>query len=238
MLIFWPDKKGKKMKRFLIVAAGLLLTACSSDESNQAGRDGIVRVEPPFWWIGFEHTELQLLVHAGDIAGYTASVSAPGVSVSRVEYGDSPNYLFVYLDIGASATAGTFDIEFDNGEERVAYAYELRERRSGHVGTFDSSDVIYLITPDRFANGDPLNDNVDGYEDNADRDDDYGRHGGDLEGIRQHLDYIADVGFTQIWINPLLENAMGKRSYHGYAITDYYKVDPRFGTNESYRKFV
>ena len=226
------------MKRILVVAAGLLLTTCSSDESGEASRDGIARVEPPFWWTGFEHTELQLLVHAGDIAGYTASVSAPGVSVSRVEHGDSPNYLFVYLDIGESAGAGTFDIEFDNGEERVAYAYELRERRSGHVGTYDSSDVIYLITPDRFANGDPLNDTVDGYEDDADRDDDYGRHGGDLEGIRQHLDYIADAGFTQVWINPLLENAMGKRSYHGYAITDYYKVDPRFGTNESYRIFV
>ena len=203
------------MKRFLVVAAGLLLTACSSDESNQAGHDAIARVEPPFWWTGFKHTELQLLVHAGDIAGYMASVSAPGVSVSRVEHGDSPNYLFVYLDIEASTRAGTFDIEFDNGEEGFAYAYELRERQPVHVGTYDSSDVIYLITPDRFANGDPLNDNVDGYEDEADRNDDYGRHGGDLEGIRQHLDYIADTGFTQVWINPLLENAMSKRSYHG-----------------------
>ena len=139
----------------------------------------IERIEPPFWWTGFEHTELQLLVHAGGIAGYAASVSAPGVSVSRVEHGDSPNYLFVYLDIEASAAAGTFDIKFDNVEERIDYTYELRERRPGHVGTYDSSDVIYLITPGRFANGDPLNDNVDGYEDAADRNDDYGRHGGD-----------------------------------------------------------
>ena len=226
------------MSRFLVLAAGLLvLAACSTDEAPVAARDGITRIEPPFWWAGFEHDELQLLVQAGGIAEYTPAVTASGVSVARVERGDSPNYLFVYLDVG-SASPGEFDIVFERGDERIATTYELKQRIDGHVGTYDASDVIYLITPDRFANGDPSNDDVEGYVDTADRDDDYGRHGGDIEGVRQHLDYIADMGFTQVWLNPVLENAMDRSSYHGYAITDYYKVDPRFGSNESYREFV
>jgi len=227
------------MKRILAAAAALLvLAACSSDDAVPAARDGIERVEPPFWWTGFEHRELQVLVYAGDIADYTPSVSASGVSVSRVERGDSRNYLFVYLDIGPSAAPGTFDIVFAKDDERLAVAYELRERTPDHVSTYDSSDVIYLITPDRFVNGDPANDNVDGYADKLDRDEAYGRHGGDIEGVRKSLDYIADMGFTQIWLNPVLENAMEKWSYHGYATTDFYKVDPRFGSNESYRQLV
>ncbi|MDJ0750263.1 MAG: glycoside hydrolase family 13 protein [Woeseiaceae bacterium] len=227
------------MNRIVLLAASLfVLAACSSDDAVPAAREGIDRVEPPFWWTGFEHRELQLLVRAGGIADYTPSVSAGGITVSRFEPGDSENYLFVYLDVGPSAEPGTFDIVFEKDDERIAYAYELRERIPGHVGTYDSSDVIYLITPDRFANGDPANDSVEGYVDELDRDDDYGRHGGDIEGMRQHLDYIAGMGFTQLWINPLLENAQENASYHGYATTDYYKVDPRFGSNESYRQFV
>ena len=197
----------------------------------------IERVEPPSWWTGFEHTELQLLVHGDGISAWSPSVDGDGIVVTRVEKGDSPNYLFIYLDI-AAAPAGSFDIVFRNGDERLRHTYELRERIPGHVGSYDSSDVIYLLTPDRFANGDPGNDTVDGYADTLDRDDDYGRHGGDLEGIRQHLQYIADMGFTQVWMNPILENAMDRASYHGYSTTDYYKVDPRFGSNEEYRELV
>ena len=226
------------MKRNLVIATGLLLlAACSADESHTVADDGIDRVEPPFWWAGFKHPELQLLVRGDDLAEFTPSVPTPGVSIARVERGDNPNYLFVYLDIGA-ADPGTFDIVYTNGDEQLVQRYELREREPGRVGTYDSSDVIYLVTPDRFANGDPANDNVDGYTDRLARDDDYGRHGGDLEGVRQHLDYIAEMGFTQIWLNPVLENAMDRWSYHGYAITDYYRVDPRFGSNESYRALV
>ncbi len=224
-------------RKLVLAAALLLLAACSKDGPGDALRDGIARVEPPFWWTGFEHTELQLLVHASGIAEFTPSVSGGGVSIARVERGDSPNYLFVYLDT-ANADAGTFELVFENGDDRIGHTYELRQRIADHVGTYDASDVIYLVTPDRFANGDPSNDDVDGYEDEADRDDDYGRHGGDIEGLRRHLDYVAAMGFTQLWLNPLLENAMEQWSYHGYAITDYYKVDPRFGSNESYREFV
>ena len=226
------------MSRVLVFTAGfLLIAACWSDRSLAADHDAIERVEPPFWWTGFEHEELQLAIHGGGIAAFTPSVSASDISISRVERGDSPNYLFVYLDI-SDAPAGEFDLVLENSGERIELAYELRERVAGHVGTYDASDVIYLVTPDRFANADPSNDNVDGYGDKADRNDDYGRHGGDIAGVRRHLDYIADMGFTQIWLNPVLENAMERWSYHGYATTDFYTVDPRLGSNESYRDFV
>ena len=218
--------------RLRVCAAWLLLMV-----SPAAVAGPIERVEPPSWWAGFKHTELQLLVHGDGIAAWSAGVEGDGIAVTRVEKGDSPNYLFVFLDI-ASAPAGSFDIVFSNGDERLRHTYELRERIPGRVGTYDASDVIYLVTPDRFANGNPANDNVDGYADKLNRADDYGRHGGDLEGIRQHLDYIADMGFTQLWLNPVLENAMERASYHGYSTTDYYKVDPRFGSNEEYRDFV
>ena len=197
----------------------------------------IARVEPPFWWAGFEHAELQLLVHGDGIAAYSPRVTGPGVEIARVETGDSPNYLFVYLDLG-NAQPGKLDLVFEDDGSQLRWSYELRARQTRRVGSYDAGDVIYLVTPDRFANGDPSNDSVDGYEDRLDRDDDYGRHGGDIEGIRQHLDYILEMGFTQLWINPLLENAVARASYHGYSTTDYYKVDPRFGSNERYRQLV
>lgn len=197
----------------------------------------IERVEPPFWWTGFVHSELQLMVQGENISAYTPSTEADGVRVARVERGDSPNYLFIYLDL-AAASPGSFDIVFARGDEQLSHTYELRPRTFGQVGTYDSSDVVYLVTPDRFANGNPANDSVEEYVDKLDRVDDYGRHGGDLEGLRRHLDYIADMGFTQIWLNPILENAVDRASYHGYSTTDYYKVDPRFGSNELYREVV
>ena len=227
------------MIRNILCAAVLpALAACASDDPAAVAGDRIGRVEPPFWWTGFAHTELQLLVRGDDIAGYEPTVDSPGIRVSRVVRGDSPNYLFVYLELSRSAVPGSFDLVFADGDDRIARTYELRERTAGRVGTYDASDVIYLITPDRFANGDPGNDSVEGYADEPDRGDDYGRHGGDLEGVRRHLDYVADLGFTQIWLNPVLENAMEESSYHGYATTDFYKVDPRFGSNESYAAFV
>jgi glycosidase len=218
--------------KFRAIAAWLLIVI-----SPAVLADPIERVEPPSWWTGFRHTELQLLVHGDDISTWSTSVDGNGVSITRIEKGDSPNYLFIYLDL-SDAQPGSFDLVFSKSDERLTHTYELRERVPGHVGTYDSSDVIYLLTPDRFANGNPANDNIEGYADKLDRDDDYGRHGGDLEGIRRHLDYIADMGFTRVWINPVLENAMERASYHGYSTTDFYRVDPRFGSNEEYRDLV
>ncbi|MDJ0760159.1 MAG: glycoside hydrolase family 13 protein [Woeseiaceae bacterium] len=200
----------------------------------------IERVEPPFWWQGFEHTELQLLIYGEGIGEFEPSVDYDGVTLARVEKVKSPNYLFVYLAIDASAEDGWLDLVFTNGSETIDYRYELREKNPDPAYTegFSQKDAIYLLMPDRFANGDTSNDVSEKLGDVLDRDDDYARHGGDLAGIVENLDYIADMGFTQIWINPILENRVARASYHGYSTTDYYLVDPRFGTNEQYRELV
>jgi glycosidase len=209
------------------------LTACSEPAT-------IDRVEPPHWWTGFRETQLQLLVYGNDISMYQPAVDYPGVSIQRVEKVKSPNYLFVYLDIAPDTQPGSFDVVFSGKGLTLTHRYELRRKNPdpAHARGFDASDAIYLITPDRFANGDIANDNVDGMGDPANRADKDGRHGGDIEGIGRHLDYIAGLGFTAIWLNPLLENRMARVSYHGYATTDFYRVDSRFGSNESYRDLV
>ncbi len=196
-----------------------------------------LRVEPPFWWAGMQNPALELLVHHENIANAQASIDYEGVDLVYVTSLESRNYLFLGLQLDPGVEPGKFDIVFRNGRKEVArYTYELKARIPGSASRqgFNNSDVIYLITPDRFANGDPSNDEIDGMKEGINRSDDYGRHGGDIEGIRQHLDYLADLGFTGVWVNPILENDMASASYHGYSTTDFYKVDPRFGTNESY----
>lgn len=220
------------MKKILITL--ILLTGLT-------GFAQIERVEPPNWWTGFEETELQLMVYGENIGNATPNIDYPGVSIENVEKADSPNYLFIDLEIG-EAKPGTFELTFslEDGSEEV-YEYELKSREkpaSEYVG-FDNTDAIYLITPDRFANGDKSNDSFDFLnEKTKNRDDDYGRHGGDIRGIINHLDYLDEMGFTAIWPSPLVINDMKSGSYHGYAMTDFYKVDPRFGTLEEYRELA
>ena len=200
----------------------------------------IQRVEPPNWWTGFRETGLQLMVYGNQISMYQPSVDYPGVTVERFEKGDSPDYLFVYLDIAPETAPGTFEIAFSGKGLTLTHSFELKPKNPDPAWArgFDASDAIYLITPDRFANGDPGNDDVEGMGDPADRGDPNGRHGGDIQGITDSLDYIKGLGFTAIWLNPLLENAMPDVSYHGYSTTDFYKVDPRYGSNELYRELV
>lgn len=200
----------------------------------------VERIEPPFWWTGFEHRELQLMLHGNNISLLTPAVDHAGVSINRVVRVESPNYLFVYLDIEPDAEPGTFDIVFSEGDYTLTRTYELRQKSTDpeHAKGFSSADAIYLIMPDRFANGDPDNDEFYFLDDKLDRSDPYGRHGGDLKGIENHLDYIEEMGFTSVWLNPVLENAMPVASYHGYATTDYYSVDPRLGTNEQFRELT
>ncbi|WP_233244022.1 glycoside hydrolase family 13 protein [Tamlana fucoidanivorans] len=199
----------------------------------------INRVEPAYWWIGFKDTSLQLLVHHPDISLATPVINHEGVTIENIHKADSPNYMFIDLNIHASTKPGFFDIVFNQkGKETLTYKYELkqRERLAEAYQGFDSSDAIYLITPDRFANGNPENDIVETLlEKTIDRSDDYARHGGDIQGIINHLDYIDDLGFTAIWSSPLLTNNMASGSYHGYAITDYYEIDPRYGTFQDYK---
>jgi len=228
------------MTKLAFIAACCCLLLGVADSADSASTNEIERVEPPFWWQGFKHRELQLLVYGDNVSELSPSVTYDGISVTRTEHGDSPDYLFVYLDIGSSADPGLFEIKFTGQDGTQSYSYELREKNPNPAYTraFSSADVVYLITPDRFANGDEANDSIDGYDDKLNREDDYGRHGGDIDGVLQNLDYVSEMGFTQIWLNPILENAVSRASYHGYSTTDYYKVDPRFGSNEGYREFV
>ena len=199
-----------------------------------------IKIEPSFWWSGMQEPELQLMVSGKDIASYKAAVSSKDVYLKEAVTLESPNYQVLYLDI-SNAKPGKFDIVFTNGKKKITYNYELKPRdpKRLNIESFNSSDVLYLIMPDRFANGDPSNDQIKmrmPYK--VDRNDPNARHGGDLKGISDRLDYLSNLGVTAIWLNPVLENDMEGGSYHGYATTDYYKVDPRFGTNEDYRNLI
>ncbi len=198
-----------------------------------------LRVEPPFWWVGMQNPNLQLLVHAPKVAEWHPSVNYPGVRLERVIRTENPNYLFIDLLLMDGVKPGEFHIDFKkDGVLKHRQAYELLEREAGSAQRqgYTAEDVMYLITPDRFANGNPANDNVAGMREKANRSNIGGRHGGDIEGLIKNLDYIENMGFTAIWVNPVLENDMASYSYHGYSTTDFYKVDPRFGTNEDYRR--
>jgi glycosidase len=205
-----------------------------------AAQSNIQHVEPLNWWVGMKNPELQLLVHGANIGGTTPVIKYPGVSIQKVHKADSENYLFIDLLIKKSTKPGSFTIDFmKNGKKVDSYTYPLlpRQQDPDKIVGFDASDVIYLITPDRFVNGDESNDVIAGMrEDKINRSFEGGRHGGDIRGIINSLDYIAGMGFTAIWPQPMLENDMQAYSYHGYSITNHYKVDPRFGSLEEYKE--
>ena len=202
----------------------------------------IDRVQPPHWWVGFHEETLQLLIKSNNVNTMMVDIDTPGIDIIKVYKADSPNYLFVDLKIGKEAHPGIIKLRFtDKNDNIFTYDYELKSRTKSaedYIG-FNAEDVIYLITPDRFANGNPNNDIVQGLrETKIDRNNDYARHGGDIQGITEHLDYIEDMGFTAIWSCPVRTNDMNRASYHGYAITDHYQVDPRFGTLEELKTLV
>ena len=200
----------------------------------------IKKVAPSFWWAGMKNPELQILLYGEDLALSDVSVSGEGIYLKEAVRQDNPNYLLLYLDL-SEAKAQTFQILLKNGKKKLQVPYELKSRmqRGEDVKGFTSEDVLYLIMPDRFANGNPENDVVDEMrEKKVDRADAFARHGGDIQGISSHLDYIADLGVTAIWLNPTQENDMESGSYHGYAITDYYQIDRRFGSNEDFCALV
>lgn len=197
----------------------------------------IKRAEPPSWWLGME-TELQIMFYGEGIADCT--VYADGLMITGVHKADSPNYLFVDVEIPPDAAAGNYTFSFVSTKGTLTYSYNIAERiqNSATRKGFDSSDLVYLLMPDRFANGDASNDSTDDTAEKADRLDSDGRHGGDIQGIIDHLDYIHSLGATAIWSTPLLLDDEPKVSYHGYACSDYYKIDPRYGSNELYRTLV
>ena len=219
------------MKLKHILAVGLSVSACINLCATE-----IARVEPPFWYTEMKNPRLQLMFYGEDISKNTINLKDyPGVSITSVETVKNPNYLFVYLDVDSLAKPGTLTFDFKENGKTSTYSYELKARNNklGAQG-FSKKDVLYLIMPDRFANGNPDNDDLGEWK--ANRNNGGGHHGGDLQGIKDHLDYIKDLGVTAIWLNPVQFNK-GNAS-HGYSISDYYLIDPRLGTNEEYNELI
>ncbi|GAB2944731.1 glycoside hydrolase family 13 protein [Hymenobacter coalescens] len=229
----------------LLGAPALPAHATAPLPAAPAAKAGITRIDPTFWWVGMKNPALQLLVHGPGIGQSTAAIegSYPGVTITGQQKLESPNYLLVDLRVEPTAQVGKLPLTFTGGPKKLRYQYELRARTTpgdkSKVQGISSADFIYLLMPDRFANGNPKNDVVKGMRaPGVARDSMYARHGGDLQGIEQHFGYLKELGVTAIWPTPVVENDMPKASYHGYALTDYYAVDRRYGSNEDYVRFV
>lgn len=200
----------------------------------------IKKTAPEFWWAGMKNPELQILLYGEQISNADVTLTGKGVILKEVVKQENPNYLLLYLDL-TEADAQTLTIRLKQGKKLTEIPYELkaRVRKGEDIKGFTAEDVLYLIMPDRFANGNQENDIIKGMkESTTDRNNLYARHGGDLQGIANHLTYISDLGATAIWLNPTQENDMKEGSYHGYAITDYYQIDRRFGTNQEFKELV
>lgn len=194
----------------------------------------IEKTEPPFWYAGMHNPELQILFYGKNIAQYQVSVSI-AIAITEVLRTENPNYLFVTINT-KNISACDFLFTFKKNKSAFAKKYTLKERRenSAQRKSFDSSDVMYLLMPDRFANGNPNNKNDTLTNEKYNRNLPEGRHGGDIEGIIKNLDYLVSLGITTLWCTPLCEDNDASFSYHGYAQSDVYKIDPRYGTNEDY----
>ncbi|WP_234110265.1 glycoside hydrolase family 13 protein [Chryseobacterium sp. R2A-55] len=197
----------------------------------------IQRVEPTFWWKDMKNPELQILVYGKNIANQSIELSN-GVQIKDVKKVENPNYVFITINTD-EVNVPKFKINLKDGKRLVnSYDYELRQRNpnSANRESYTSKDVMYLIMPDRFANGNPANDSSKNLIEKSDRNNPNGRHGGDLRGIINNLDYIQNLGATAVWLTPVCEDNEPRTTYHGYAQTDLYKIDERYGTNEEYRE--
>ncbi|MBQ2562647.1 MAG: glycoside hydrolase family 13 protein [Muribaculaceae bacterium] len=231
------------MKKLFLIALTALWVA-SAWAIPKAPIFKVDRIEPTNWFVGMKNPSVQLMVYGAGIRDAQVSTDYAGVKIDSVVRLDSHNYLLVYLNI-ASAKPGTMELKFTKDKLTMIVDYELKAREmSGdrRMG-FTNADVLYMLMPDRFANGNTANDRVAGMRSQVcDRNKPSYRHGGDLEGIRQHLDYLTDLGVTALWFTPVLENDSPESpwndTYHGYATTNYYRVDPRFGTNADYRRLT
>ena len=221
-------------------------TAAQKKANNRTVTPNVTRIDPTNWFADMQDPTLQLMVYGKDIKFADVTTDYPNVKIDSLVRLDSPNYLLVYLNL-KGAKPGEISLTFSNKNgKKTTKKFQLKAREMAGADRkgFDISDVLYMLMPDRFANGNPKNDVIKGMEDQlCNRNEPSLRHGGDLEGLRQHLDYFTDLGVTSLWFTPVLENDRpaddGKYStYHGYATTDYYRVDPRFGTNEEYKALI
>ncbi len=231
-----PSLGQKKLITLIFSLIGLTGVLNAQSQSN------FDRVEPAFWWVGMKNTELQILFYNNhtDITNYDASINYTGVTIKEKIKVENPHYFFLKLQVSRETKSGTMPIQFKSGKKTFVYSYELKNKSTAtnRIQGFNSSDVMYLIMPDRFANGDVKNDTLPGFYEGVHREKPFGRHGGDLKGISDHLDYIQELGVTALWLNPVLENNQKRESYHGYAITDLYKIDARFGSNQEYLALI
>ena len=187
------------MKKIIIIAI------LSASTSIFAQKINLERVEPPNWWVGMKNNTVQLLIYGENISLTDVSVNSDKVKLQNVHKVENPNYLFLDIEVLPEAKAGSFDIVFSIGLKKINHSYELKDKSIRKRG-FSAADLIYLLMPDRFANADPSNDSPEGILEKADRNDPNGRHGGDIQGVIDHLDYIKDLGITTLWLNPTLEN--------------------------------
>ena len=231
------------MKKILLIAIATF-AALGAWAIPMAFDFKVERIEPTNWFVGMKDPSLQLMVYGTNIRNAEVKTDYAGVKIDSVVRLDSPNYLLVYLNT-AGAQPGIMKLDFTIGKltMEVKYEFKAREMSGDRRMGFTNADVLYMLMPDRFANGNTGNDRVKGMRSQVcDRSKPSYRHGGDLEGIRQHLDYLNDLGVTALWFTPVLENDSPESpwndTYHGYATTNYYRVDPRFGTNDDYRRLV
>ena len=204
--------------------------------------DSIERIDPPNWWIGMENKELHILVKGNNIGKYTTlTINKKGLTVLAIKPAQNSNFLYVDLLVDDDATEGVYEFTFKEKTNTLNFKYSLTKKQDAKPPSYyvNESDLIYLVMPDRFVNGDIKNDSILKYTENRiNRNSDIGRHGGDLKGISKHLDYIEELGATALWLNPVQENNQPLESYHGYAITDHYKIDARLGNLNDYKSLV
>ncbi len=226
--------QNSRLAVFLTALISLSIT-CSN-----AQKPLVTRIDPPNWWTGMKLDSLRLLLYGDNLSGATASCSSKGVTVRRTLPASSAQYLFVDIRIAPSARPETVTLVVRGKNDTCHAAFPLYKRDTSphRFQGFGPADIVYLITPDRFSNGDTTNDSVAGMLEGVHRDQPFGRHGGDIQGIINHLDYLTELGVTTLWINPLIENNNPDQSYHGYGATDLYRIDPRMGTNALYRDLV
>lgn len=222
------------MKRILVIF--LFLSILSFSFATIRQKPIVQRVEPSFWWTEMKNSNLQIMLYGQEISTAELKINYPGVTVIEKQLADNPNYVFLYLNIAKNTTPGKFNIEIKKGKQKQLLTYELKARRQGSADrkSFTEADAVYLLMPDRFANGNVANDSVKGYLQGVNRSIPGARHGGDIEGIIKNIPYIADLGATALWTTPLFDNNDVNYSYHHYGCSDYYKIDPRLGKNEDY----
>lgn len=217
------------------------LTSCATSHAIHSKKEAIEKAEPPFWFDNMAQRELEILFYGENLHQYQeVEVDKAAVKVKKITRTKNPKYLFVTVEIKDNAEGVyTFRFKAPGKIKAAEYVYEIKKREKQKAKGLTKNDAIYLLFPDRFANGDPSNDAPVGMnEPTIDRKGLKTRHGGDLQGVLNHLSYIEDLGFSALWINPVLENNQPYESYHGYAATDLYKIDPRFGTNDLYKQLV